>query len=101
MTVLSIGHDQFAIDHPAFRGELTTCASFPDTALLEVRTPDLHVRNAVKELPAAIGRYVRSETGSICWGVVASLGTFAVLKHLAPTLGREPAVRGARSRAAI
>jgi hypothetical protein len=99
--IACVSGEHFAIEHHTFRGDLTTCARFPDTALLEVRAPDLHVRNAVKELPAAVGRYVRSQTGSICWGVVASLGTLVVLRHLAPALNHDQVVQGARWRAAI
>lgn len=78
----------YMIDHSAFSGELTKCGLVPGTALLEVRAPDLELRKVLGGLPGTIGRYVVSETGSIWCGMLAGLGTLAVVTQFGPLLTR-------------
>ncbi len=73
----------------------------PRAALLEVRSPDADLHRALGALPAAVGRYVLSETGNPLYGVLAGLGTVAVVSHFAPYLSsasaRRSSPRGTRS----
>ena len=47
-----IAPTHYTLEHSAFRGEITKCGLFPGTALLEVRAPDLDLRNALNTLPS-------------------------------------------------
>jgi hypothetical protein len=86
----------YTIDHPSFQGDLTECGLMASTALLDVRAPELDVGKAFRALPAAVGRYVLSETGSLGFGVLAGLGAFAMVRHFAPAFassGSRPSSR--------
>jgi hypothetical protein len=91
------GPSHYTIEHDAFRGDLTRCVPFPGTAVLEVRAPDLDIRNGMGALPLKVGRYVLAETGSLWWGVMAGLGTLAIVTHFAPHVAEGSSVRGGRT----
>jgi hypothetical protein len=97
-SVSRVTRTHYTIAHPSFQGDLQECALVPRAALLEVRAPDSELHKAFGALPAAVGRYVLSETGNPLYGLLAGLGTVAVVSHIAPLLSKAAAPRTASGR---
>lgn len=86
--VFPVTPTRYTIEHSEFRGDITRCPAFPGTVVLEVRAPAVDVRNVLGVLPVAVAKYVVSQTGSAWCGMIARLGTLAMLNHFAPMLAR-------------
>lgn len=86
-TVLRVGAAHYRIEATEFQGDITPCHLLPATALLEVQAPNADIRHLAEGLPVRVGSFVLSRTGSLCCGVLAGLGTLAMMSHLGAFLG--------------